>query len=218
MGNFATLNINAIERRPEIDGNGSRLSYWLEREEESRNRKKLFRRESHEYEAAIMRRPVAIKDAFGQFGLLLGTLPPAAIFYLFSTEVLRLHQAPSAVFFVSLFLLMNVVCAVVGRAMGRVLSESSLFSERKSWTFMLLLMPIIGLAWGLVTGFFGGLLFFGIGGFFGMAIAAPIGALAFTVFAILHRILERGGQIERRHFLPVAYGISLAFAAFFLGL
>lgn len=165
-----------------------------------------------------MRRPMSPPEAYGQLGLLLGIIPPAAIFYQMGTNILRSSEAGTVVFLSALFLLMNVVCAFVGRGMGRGLGKAAYEVERFSFLPMLLILPLLGLTWGLVTGFFGGLLFFGIGAIGGIMFAAPIGAIAFTVFGILHRWLERGSLIDKRLFLPIAYGISVATAAFFLGL
>lgn len=46
------------------------------------------------------------------------------------------------------------------------------------------------------------------GGSLNMAFGIPIGSLAFLIFAVLHRTLERGGMIEARHFVPLACGIT----------
>lgn len=195
-----------------------RLNYWVKVNAADDAERRLYRRENHEYEASLIRRPLTPKDAYGQLGLLLGVVPPAAIFYKMFSEFIRPDELGTAVGFAALFIMMNVICALVGRGMGRSLSKIAFDSGRVSWSAMLLAMPFIGLTWGMITGFLGGMIFFGLGAVGGMFIAAPVGAIAFTLFAILHRLLERGSLIDRRHFLPIAYGISLAMAAFFLGI
>ncbi len=165
-----------------------------------------------------MRRPIGLQDAYGQFGLLMGIVPPAAIFGRIIFDIARAGNNSAVWFFVVILVLMNVICAFVGRAMGRGLARSAMKLERASWSAMLVTVPFVGLLWGAVTGFVGGLIFFGLGAIGGFLIAAPIGAIAFAIFAIFHRLLERGTMVDQRHFAPVAFGISLTIAAFILGL
>jgi len=113
---------------------------------------------------------------------------------------------------------MNAVCAAVGYQISKSFGAACHNLETKSWTKMLLVMPFIGATWGIITGAAGGLLFFGIGAFFGMLVALPIGAIAFTLFAVLHRLTSRAGQIERKHLLPFAVGVSAVISAFIMGM
>ncbi len=69
-----------------------------------------------------------------------------------------------------------------------------------------------------MTGALGGFVFFGIGAFVGAALAVPVGALAFAVFAPLHRLLARGGMIDARQLWPLALGVSGTIAALILGM
>lgn len=200
------------------DDKGTGLNYWLMRDSENETDKKTFRRANHEFEAALMRRPVTPEMAYGQLGLLLGIIPPAAIFSRFLVELTRPGIEPSVLVFVPLFVLMNIICAFVGRGMGRSMANTVVSLERSSWTMMLLTIPFVGLLWGIVTGFIGGLLFFGFGAIGGFFIAAPIGAIAFTLFTIFHRLLERGTLIDRQQLLPLTFGISLTIAGAILGL
>jgi hypothetical protein len=200
---------------------GARLNWLLAANEAERKHQSLFRSGTEEEQMLLMNRPLSAEKAYALFGALLGTLPPAAIF----TKLLGygLDDALQRSFGPYLFLfilcsLMNIVCGLGGYWMGTALAQRSFKLERRSWTRMLLMMPLIGLAWGASVGATGGLLFFGIGAFFGAAAAIPIGIIGFVMFALLHRMLERGGMIETRHFLPLACGISLTIAAFILGL
>ncbi len=167
-----------------------------------------------------MSRPVSAQRAYALFGMLLGALPPAAIFgRLLGYGVngsMRMFAWDAALFF--LCLVINAVSCLMGYLLGSSLNYEAFKSERSSWTRMLLLMPVIGAAWGAVTGATSGILFFGFGAFVGAAFAIPIGMVAFLAFAIFHRLLERGGMIETRHFLPLACGITLTIAALILGL
>lgn len=164
-----------------------------------------------------MLRPRSVEQAYGLLGFTLGTFPPAAIFTrLFGAQIMRADF--DELIFVILLFAMNLVCAVTGYGMGRVFGKLNFQLERASWTKLLLLSPLVGLLWGIVTGAAGGIVFFGVGAFFGPFFAIPVSMIAFPVFAILHRLLERGGMIERRHSLPLAFGVSLTIAAFILGI
>lgn len=180
-------------------------------------RRTLYRDASEEEELLLMRRPLDVHRAFALFGLMLGLFPPAAIFIKMFGYGFGSFARDSALFFV-LCLAMNAVCAGVGYAMGKVLGGTVESLEKGSWTLMMLLLPVIGMAWGAVTGFAGGLVFFGFGAFFGFVFAVPIAMQAFTLFGALHRLSARGGMIEARHFWPLATGATLFAAAAILGL
>lgn len=163
-----------------------------------------------------MRRPMDTRRAFALLGLMLGLFPPAAIFIKIFGYGLGVNNS-SALLFIAC-LLMNFTCAGVGYVMGGALSRAIENLERNTWTVMLILLPMLGAAWGAATGFAGGIIFLGIGAIFGAIFAIPVGALAFTLFAPLHRSLARGGMIDARHFWPLASGATLVAAALVLGL
>src|SRR2546423_8982232 len=165
----------------------------------------------------LMRHPLTARRAYALFGMLVGALPPAIIFarifgYGFSP---RFSDSP-AIFFICL--LVNVMCCFIGRVMGAQLSLTLDRVERLSWSKMLLMLPLIGAAWGGVTGWVGGLFFFIIGAVFGLICAVPVGMLAFTIFTPLHRLLARGGMIDARHFWPLACGTTMIVSALILGI
>lgn len=168
-----------------------------------------FRHPAHEADLALMHRPITVRQAYQWLGMMLGAGPPAVIFArlfhygLWDGTVREM----SGVGFVFLLLMMNAVCAFVGYLMGGVFSQPSLDAGRKSYSKMILLLALFGVAWGVVTGGSGGFFFFGIGAFFGMLFAVPVGIVAFLIFGSLHRWLERGGMIDARHFWPLAVGI-----------
>lgn len=194
-----------------------RLNALIRAEAEMRATEQVYRRSKHESAAALMRRPVANEAAWAHFGLALGILPPAAIFYRMFDYGWRANELEEFGFF-ALLLLMNLVCAVAGLKCAACFSRQAFDLERRSWTRMLLLMPLLGALWGLLTGALGGALFFGIGAIGGIFCAVPTGIVAFSLFAIAHRWLERGGMIEQKHLLPLAWGISLTIAAFVIGI
>lgn len=163
-----------------------------------------------------MRRPLDTRRAFALFGLMLGLLPPAAIFIKIFGYGLGWYPRGTLLFIVCL--LMNFTCAGVGYVVGGALSRWIERVEKDSWTVMMILLPLIGAGWGIVTGAAGGIIFVGIGAVFGAIFAIPVGALAFTLFAPLHRTLARGGMIDARHFWPLASGATSVAAAIILGL
>ncbi|MBV9211781.1 MAG: hypothetical protein JOZ52_14165, partial [Acidobacteria bacterium] len=175
------------------DNAGARLNWLLRANAAEAKRARLFRFAGEEEQMQLMRQPVSTEKAYALLGLLLGSLPPASIFArLFGYGIggggLHINRGSGAIFF--LCLMMNVICGVVGYAMGIGMSRAALRFERQSWTKMLMMMPLVGAGWGATAGLAGGFIFFGIGALFGAASAIPIGAAAFLVFAIFHHLLE----------------------------
>ncbi|HEX8143206.1 MAG TPA: hypothetical protein VF553_11465 [Pyrinomonadaceae bacterium] len=169
-----------------------------------------------EEEMMMMRHPLSVERAYSLFGLLLGALPPAAIFYrLFGREVMR---PDFQLGWFLLLLAMNVACCWAGRFMACRLSGMAGAVERGPWLRMLLMPLVIGLLWGASAGALGGFIFYGIGSFFGPLFAVPVGLLAFALFMPLHRLLAHGGMIEASHLWPLACGVALTITALILGL
>jgi hypothetical protein len=210
---YGTSTIN-LERPSESNDIYARLNWLLAVNAEEARR--LSRSAAEEEELLLMRRPLDARRAFGLFGLMLGLFPPAAIFIKMFSYGVAGHSA-SAVLFI-LCLLMNLTCAVAGYWMGKALSRAVENAEKRRLSVMMLRLALIGIAWGAVTGFAGGLAFIGIGALFGPIFAMPVGALSFTLFAPLHRALARGGMIDARHFWPLASGATLFAAALILGM
>lgn len=163
-----------------------------------------------------MRRPISTRRAYALFGLLLGTLPPAAIFYrMFGHDVSRSTENGGLLLII---LAMNVACALAGRFIASKISSVAENAESESWLKMLLLSPFVGMLWGACTGALGGLIFFIIGAFFGALCAMAVGMVAFALFMPLHRSVARGGMIEAGHLWPLACGVTMAITALILGL
>jgi hypothetical protein len=195
----------------------SRLSWLLSVNQWEANRQRLFRHAHEEEEMVLMRHPLPPRKAFGLFGLLLGTFPPAAIFIkLFGYGVPAGHR--NILGHTGLCLVMNAICAMMGYCMGSALAAKIDRLERGSWIKMSLLSPLMGLAWAIPTGAVGGVIVIVIGGIFGAIVATPVGLLAFILFMPLHRLLARGGMIDARHFWPLACGVVMMITALILGL
>ena len=158
-----------------------------------------------------MRRPVSSERAFALFGLLLGTLPPAAIFFRMLYVSVGLLGAGSF-----LFVTMLGICALVGWRMGARVGRTVDESERRTWAGATIDALEAGFVWAAATGAAGGFLFFGVGALFGVACALAVALPAFAVFTSLHRLLARGGMIDARHLRPLAWGVSTIAAALIL--
>ncbi len=175
----------------------------------------LFRNADDEWQAQFVRRPIRTERAYGLFGLLLGGLPPAAIFLRFLQETGPYSRDFS--FLLIIALVMNVICMTIGRIVGLKIGRQVDAFERESWHKMILLAGFNGMCWATATGAAGGAIVFGFGAIFGAFLALPVGLLGFVFFTILHRLVARGGMIDARHFWPLACGITMSIAAFILG-
>jgi hypothetical protein len=205
-------NTNSSDSLEQQSANANaQIAFYEQALKEMAEKKRLFPHAEDKYADKWMRIPMNPKDTFGMFGFLLGLFPPAAIFYqLFS------NSGGRPIMF-ALLVVMNIICAGAGYGMGKTLGPCAMNIERYSWPRMIINSSLLGLIWGLIVGGAGGFLFFGIGAFAGMVCASLIAMVAFPVFSILHRWLEHGTQIELKHFLPMAFGITLIIAALILG-
>ncbi|MDQ2746656.1 MAG: hypothetical protein M3T96_05290 [Acidobacteriota bacterium] len=175
-----------------------------------------FYSEQERVAASLIANPLDNRQAFACFGLLLGVFPPAAIFArLFLGEG---NFRSDDFWIIGVVAIVNMITAVVGYFSGKFVGKVVSGLEKKSWTKMLLALPLIGILWGMTAGGAGGAIIFLVGAIFGAAIGAAVGGLALPVFAVFHRLLKKGEVIDRRHFLPLAFGITLIICAFILGL
>jgi hypothetical protein len=189
----------------------ARLKWLVAANAEADRRERLRRRRPFdEQEAMLMRRPVSTERAFARFGLLLGLLPPAAIFI---RLVLLSHFAGA---FYLLFTPVMLVCTLMGHMMGASAGRTFDESERGSWCRTLVDALEDAFVWAAATGAAGGAIFFGVGAIFGLLCALPVAMLAFALFAPLHRLLARDGMIDARHLAPLAWGINLTISALIL--
>ena len=162
-----------------------------------------------------MENPLTTEKAFSYFGLLLGAIPPAALFGRFLFEADTFNKGEGWI--VLILLLVNIMSAVTGYFSGKLVGKVVLSLEQYPWWAMLFMMPLLGLLWGIVGGGVGGFFFFIIGAFFGAIIGGIVGAAALPVFSVFHRIFKKGDKMDYDEFLPVAFGITLAISALILG-
>jgi hypothetical protein len=204
----------AVSERRDLD---ARLRRLLATEAEVERRAREFRTPLEEREMLMMPRPVSAERAFALFGLLLGTLPPAAIFIRLFGYGFTYERDWGYFTLPAMCLAMNIVCAFVGRRMGRTVGQTMIAdSERQSWARMLLSALVAAFVWGAATGAAGGAIFFGIGWIVGVIYALMVALPAFLVFTTLHRLLARGGMIDARHLRPLAWGVAATAAALVL--
>jgi hypothetical protein len=172
----------------------------------------MYRSDREKLEAALMKNPLSLEQTFSYFGLLLGAFPPAALFIRMAIDA-RLEGWVFGVMFI-----INLISAVVGFFSGKVVGKLVRSAEQLNWLPMTLVLPLIGLLWGMVTGAAGGVIVFIIGAFFGALVGGTVGAAAVPVFTVFHRLVKRGESIELKHFLPLAFGVTFIICGFILGL
>jgi len=175
----------------------------------------LFPSEKGRMEAALMKNPMSGKQVFAYFGLLLGIFPPAAIFARFFMNAGNFRAEDFWILGVVAVIIL--ISAVVGYFSGKVVGKIVGELERLSWSKMLLVLPFVGFLWGALAGGAGGVIIFLIGAVFGAMFGALVGSLALPAFAIFHRLMKRGDWLERKHFLPLSFGITFIVCAFILG-
>jgi hypothetical protein len=209
------LNIFSLHA-PEPSPVERRLNVLLAANAEIESRKNTYRTDRERLEAEMMTSPLTTEKAFAYFGLMLGLFPPLSLLIKFFTDsqVLR----PDDLWILPLLFLANVFSAVVGYFSGKVVGRSVAAVEKIPLWAMMLVLPFVGLLWGMVSGAAGGLPIFIVGAFFGAFVGGAVGAAALPVFALLHRLVKRGDMIELKHFLPLAFGVTLSICSFILGL
>jgi hypothetical protein len=193
-----------------------RLAVLLALNSEIAREKASFRDERERLEAAAMAGPMTPEKAFSYFGLIVGSLTPATIFarLLIDSGGMR----PDTAWLLILLLATNVTTALTGFFTGKLIGRTVAYIHELSYGRSLILLPLMGLIWGMASGAAGGLFLFVIGAFFGALVGGVVGAVALPVFAVLHRLMRRGEMIDRSHFLPLAFGVTLTICSFVLGL
>jgi hypothetical protein len=193
-----------------------RLDALLKINAETALEKSLFASEMEKVEAGLMKNPLSNEQAFGYFGLLLGTLMPTTLFLRILLDARSFP--PDGAWVVGVVAVVTLISAIVGFFSGKLVGKIVRQMESFSWLKMILLLPFVGIIWGMAAGGAGGVIIFIIGAIFGGALGATVGSIALPAFAICHRLLKKGDQIDKKHFLPLAFGITLTISAFMLGI
>lgn len=192
-----------------------RLNNLLKINAETARIKSEYKSEQEKFEVGLMKKPLSAEQAFSYFGFLIGSIPPISVL----TKIV-IDSSPytdnSGV--ITFGLVVTLITTIVGYFSGKKVGNIISKTEKLSWSKMILLTPLIGLIWGLVTGGAGGFIVFLIGAIFGGIIGGAVGFTILPVFTIFHRLLKKGEFIETAHFLPLAFGIVLTLCAFILGI
>ena len=178
--------------------------------------KSLFGSEQEKTACALMENPLSIEKTFAYFGLLLGVFPPLAIFIKFLSEKGIFRGEDFWV--IGVVAIINLISAIVGYFSGKFVGRIVAELEMWSWTKMILALPFVGMFWGILTGGAGGIIVFGVGAIFGAILGAAVGGIALPAFTVLHRLMKQGDKLDRKHFLPIGFGIVLIICAFIFGL
>ena len=193
-----------------------RLDSLLRANAEFAEEKNLYRTENEDFEEKLLESPLTTEQAFSRFGLLLGAFPPAAIFGKFLFE--SFDGNPNAEYWViPLLLFVNFVTAATGFYSGKLVGKAMKEIEKLPWWSMILILPFVGLFWGILSGGAGGIIIFLVGAIFGAIIGGMVGSVGLSAFGILHRIFKRGDHISQDQFLPIAFGVTFAICAIILG-
>ncbi len=210
--NFASL--STLERRDELVQ--KRLDALLAVNAEIAREKLLFGSDQEKTAAAMMKNPLSVENSFAYFGLLLGILTPAAMFIKFFSDAGAFRSRDFWI--LGVLAVINLITAIVGYFSGKLIAKIVAALENLSWSSMILTLPFIGILWGILAGGAGGVIVFVIGAFFGAFLGAAVGSVALPAFAVFHRLLKKGDKFDRKHFLPIAFGITFIVSAFILGM
>jgi hypothetical protein len=175
----------------------------------------LFPTERDRLDASLMSAPIDSKKAIGYFGVLIGTLPPFALLLKLVSETSPAGQMDSL--FLVLLGIAGVITGLSGYASRKFVSSAV---ERSSYFRLpnrIAALSVIGLAWGAVSGAVGGLFILVFGSIFGGIFGGAIGAVTLPILIGLQSFVRRGDLVDMRHFLPIAFGITLTLCALILG-
>src|ERR1051325_6986563 len=112
-------------------GTSERLDLLLTLNAETERRRFFFRTEAEKRAYLMMRDPINPEEAFAMLGVFLGMFPPAAIY-------LAMHFAnPGSLGWVlSLFVMANIVTALVGYYLGALVGKIARFAAKRDWITM----------------------------------------------------------------------------------
>ena len=192
-----------------------RLKHFLRLNTEIAREKALFRNDEEKREALLMTRPMDSRQAFGTFGGMVALLPPLAL--VLKISVLDGFHRPNGL--ILLITAAALVASIVAYKLGRGYVPGAVrYVSEFSFPNRVALWAIIGLFWGAISGAAGGLVIVLVGSIFAGIAGGIVGAIAVPIMVALHSSMRAGDLIETKHFLPIAFGITLSICAFVLGL
>jgi hypothetical protein len=205
-------NTAALEARDSVE---ERLNTLLAANAGIARERSLYRSGRERLEAETMLHPIPLEKAFSYFGFMLGSMPAAAMVLGIVFEG-RLHF--NDIWFPALILFAGLMTGVVGYFSGKKVARTVRSLDRFSISNRILLLPLIGIAWGVVSGAAGGIFLFVVGAIFGGFIGGALGSVAVPLFAGLTALMKCGDVIDRKYFLPISFGITLTICSLILGL
>ena len=221
-----TRNTKTVVRQTEFgstanfDGNAELINQRLENllavNRETASENSLYSSGREKLESELIKNPISTEKAYAYFGLLLGIFPPISIFLkmFLNNGTFRGED----LWIVGVIAVVSLISSIVGYFSGKLIGKTVSELEKFSWLNMLILLPFLGMLWGIFSGGAGGLIIFIFGAIFGAGLGALVGAAALPLFTIFHRLLKSGDMIERRQFLPIAFGVTFTICGFILGL
>jgi len=166
-------------------------------------------------DVALMSCPIDSRKAFAYFGYMIGTMPPAAV--AIKAIAAGVGTEASDALFLILLLTAAAVTGMAGYVTGKYVPGWIGRVSNFRLPNRVAMYSLIGMGWGAISGATGGLFLFVIGSIFGGIAGALIGAITVPILIVSYEALRRGEFIELKHFLPVAFGITLSLCAFILG-
>ena len=163
-----------------------------------------------------MTAPIDSRKAFSYFGLMIGSLPPFALVFKIIGETMPAERSPEI--FLVLLAMAGVVAGIAGYVSGRFVPAAIIRASSFALPNRIALYSLIGFGWGSIAGAIGAIFLFVVGSIFGAIAGGVVGALTVPLLVALHSAMRSGDFIEIRHFLPIAFGITLTFCALILGM
>jgi hypothetical protein len=175
----------------------------------------MYRTDAERVAAMVMVRPGDSKTVFALFGLIFGSLPLLAT--AMKIAIRTTDSGPGLLLWAGLFTVAAVVTGITGFALGRLVPQVVSSVAHFRLPNRVAAIILIGLCWGGVAGAAGGFFLFVIGALFGAVFGGILGAVTLPLLVGFHSALRAGDYIERRHFLPFVFGITLTLCAFIVG-
>jgi hypothetical protein len=193
-----------------------RIEHLLRLNAESARQRSLFENEEQRRKALLMRWPIDSRHAFGYFGLIIGSLPVLAIAVrILASGGIGGREVGFAILYTSAAIGTGLIGLVLGQ---RYVPKAVKYASNFSLPNRVALWILIGLAWGAISGASGGMVIFVIGSIFGAILGGLVGAVTVPIMLALHSSVNVGDTIEAKHFLPIAFGVTLSVCALVLGL
>ncbi len=163
MGNVKTATSTDLQWGSRNNDDTTRLDQLLTANAEIAKRRAIFRSDRDEFEAAAMKRPLTAEKAFAYLGFTLGSLGPFSIFLKLVINANGFD--PGFGLAIGLFLIANTATAAMGFWTGKVIGRAIVSLRSRSWPTFIALSLLLGVAWGAISGGFGGFFLFIIADF-----------------------------------------------------